>query len=491
MSGDITRRDFLGSSLIGSGAALLTATAPGCCGPRMRRRCRSPLTGLGPEWTGPGGVGDYARSNGNTHEVVNAAHTMRNGDYATRLRGAADTGETYDLVIVGAGFAGLASAYRWHKLRPNDRVLLFDVHPIFGGEAKQNEFEVDGVRLWGPQGSNGNVYPIKTAIEAGWGAPMWRELGLPEEFVWQEPKGLEKDLRIPNDVYGPMHITWESADQGFYYENKGMVVNPWANRFRDAPIPEQLKQDMIWMETFRQPPRRADWQQWLDRMTYQQFLTDVMGIKSDVASYLNPQMAAMGCGLGTDVASAYSAYRFLQPGVNAYDRYEGIGDVSDQVWLASWPGGNTGQLRYIVKNIIPGAFAGGMGLDEVLFGPVQWQNLDRANEPVRMRLSSLVVDIRHDGSPESAKRVFVTYHKDGEMRRVTARRVIVAGQQHLNKRIVADLPRQLKTAMDAFMHAPICTVNVALRNWKFLEKLGSAPCAGSTASAGFSACAAR
>ena len=55
---------------------------------------------------------------------------------------------------------------------------------------------------------------------------------------------------------------------------------------------------------------------------------------------------------------------------------------------------------------------------------------------------------------------------------MTAKRVIVAGQQHLNKRIVADLPPPLKTAMDAFMHAPICTVNVALRNWKFLEKLG-------------------
>ena len=45
-----------------------------------------PLTGLGPDWTGPGGIGDYARSNGNTHEVVNAAHAMRNGDYANWLR---------------------------------------------------------------------------------------------------------------------------------------------------------------------------------------------------------------------------------------------------------------------------------------------------------------------------------------------------------------------------------------------------------------------
>jgi spermidine dehydrogenase len=468
----ISRRDFIGSTLIGSGAALLASAAPGVLRTAQAQTMPVPLTGLGPDWTGPGGIGDYAKSNGNTHEVVNASHAMRNGDYATRLRGAADTGETYDLVVVGAGFAGLASAYRWHKERPRDSVLLFDVHPIFGGEAKQNEFEVDGVHLWGPQGSNGNVYPIDKAIDTGFGAPLWRELGLPEEFVWQEPKGLEKDLRIPPDVYGPMHITWESADQGFFYDGHGMVVNPWSNRFRDAPIPEQLKQDMIWMETFREPPRRKDWQQWLDGMTYQQFITDVMGIRSEVAKYLNPQMAAMGCGLGADVASAYSAYRFLQPGVNAYDRYLGVGDVSDQVWLASWPGGNTGQLRYIVKTIIPDAFPGGTGLNDVLFGPVQWQNLDRANQPVRMRLSSLVVDVRHEGTPDSAKHVLVTYFKDGELKRVRAKRVVVAGQQHLNKRIVADLPASLREAMNAFMHAPICTVNVALRNWKFLEKLG-------------------
>jgi hypothetical protein len=46
------------------------------------------------------------------------------------------------------------------------------VHPIFGGETKKNEFDADGVRLWGPQGSSGNVYPIKKAIEAGFGTPL-------------------------------------------------------------------------------------------------------------------------------------------------------------------------------------------------------------------------------------------------------------------------------------------------------------------------------
>ena len=162
---DITRRDFIGSTLIGSGAALLTMKAPALMREaqaaaykfKLGHTIPLPLTGLGPDWTGPGGVGDYADANGNTWKVVNAAHALRDDNYRKMLANAVDTGETVELAIVGAGFAGLGAAYRWHQQRPDDSILLFDVHPIFGGEAKQNEFEVDGYHLWGPQGSNGNV----------------------------------------------------------------------------------------------------------------------------------------------------------------------------------------------------------------------------------------------------------------------------------------------------------------------------------------------
>ena len=44
----------------------------------------------------------------------------------------------------------------------------------------------------------------------------------------------------------------------------------------------------------------------------------------------------------------------------------------------------------------------------------------------------------------------------------------------MNKRVVTDLPPAHRGAMDQFMHAPMMMVNVALRNWKFMDKLGVA-----------------
>ena len=64
---DITRRDFIGSTIIGTGAGLLYAKAPGLMRNANAQTLSVPLTGVGPEWTGPGGIGDYKNANGNTH----------------------------------------------------------------------------------------------------------------------------------------------------------------------------------------------------------------------------------------------------------------------------------------------------------------------------------------------------------------------------------------------------------------------------------------
>ncbi|MGI9228612.1 MAG: NAD(P)-binding protein, partial [Gammaproteobacteria bacterium] len=149
---EITRRDFIGGTLLGTGAGLLYGKAPALMQTANAQTMPLPLTGLGPDWTGPGGIGDYKDANGNTHDVMNAGHEIRNKTFEGMFKSAIDSGETYDVVIVGGGFSGLSAAFRYHEERPRGKSLILDNHAMFGGEAKQNEFMVDGQRLWAPQG---------------------------------------------------------------------------------------------------------------------------------------------------------------------------------------------------------------------------------------------------------------------------------------------------------------------------------------------------
>ena len=478
---EVTRRDFMGGTLLGTGTALLGMAAPATLAGEARAQTTGlPMTGLGPDWTGPGGIGDYAGKNGNTHKVVNAAHgEIRNGELDHRIANAPVVDDLYDLVIVGAGISGLTAAYVFLDKRPDAKVLILDQHEIFGGEAKQNDVEVDGYRLTAPQGSTGIVVPFAKAIESGFPSPFVRELGFPTSFVLQEPKNLKKDILVPEDMWSPMHVGWERADMAYYYEGHGMVTNPWRNGFAEAPISDRLKKAFVDLELFRTPPRRDDWAQWLDSMTYRQFLLDVAKVPADliddVCAYFGPVMAAMGCGLGPDIVSAYQAWNYMMPGVNGYSRYlNGGADPTDQVYLATFPGGNTYQAKRFLKLAKPEALTGEDTLYGLQYSTVNWDKLDRPGDRYRMRLAATVFSVVHEGAPARASAVRVTYAKDGKMHSVRARHAICAGQQHANRHICHDVSPEVRKAMNAFHHAPMLTLNVALRNWKFLENLGVA-----------------
>ena len=182
-------------------------------------------------------------------------------------------------------------------------------------------------------------------------------------------------------------------------------------------------------------------------------------------------------GLGGDQVSAYTAFEFYLPGARAYtDRYyesRGI-DPADvhQITLVSWPGGNTGTARHFVKAMIPDSIEGGNELRDVLWGRVNWQALDRPGQQVRIRLDATAVHIEHNGKPDRSDVVNVVYHKGGRLYRVRARSVVMASGGWVNKRILRDLPMQHREAYQQFYHAPILTVNVAVRNWQYMERLG-------------------
>ena len=109
-----------------------------------------------------------------------------------------------------------------------------------------------------------------------------------------------------------------------------------------------------------------------------------------------------------------------------------------------------------------------------LSGDSKWKAkvLDRKGQKVRMRLGSTAVRIEHAGSPSSSSEVYVTYVKDGKPYRVKAKGVVMASGQWINKHVIQDAPESLTNAMNQFHHAPMLTLNVAVRHWRFMEKLG-------------------
>src|SRR5690606_6431357 len=55
-----------------------------------------------------------------------------------------------------------------------------------------------------------------------------------------------------------------------------------------------------------------------------------------------------------------------------------------------------------------------------------------------------------------------------------AKAVVICSPQHVNRHICRDVSGDYREAMNEFHHAPMLVVNVAVRHWKFLEKLGIA-----------------
>jgi spermidine dehydrogenase len=69
------------------------------------------------------------------------AHALRDGH---TWPAATDTGEEYDLIVVGGGISGLAAAHFYRAQAPKSRILILDNHDDFGGHAKRNEFNLNG-----------------------------------------------------------------------------------------------------------------------------------------------------------------------------------------------------------------------------------------------------------------------------------------------------------------------------------------------------------
>ena len=455
MNESISRRDFLNGALVAGAGILLRGQLPA-------------TDSLADAWNGYGGIGDYRHSNGNTYDVLTTAHAMRDGKFERSIASAIDTGEMYDLVSVGGGISGLAAAVFFQKNK-GGRCLVLDNHPIFGGEAKRNEFRVDGHTLVAHQASAIYLVPQK----GGYTDRVYDLIGMDRRALdYQQWRGPSPEMPLGQSPYE------EPRNYGFYFgpqfgKRPGVwVIDPWGRKLEGAPLSDAVKAELMRWRTIDDDGPRPQTEgdavsRQLDAITLEDHLMARHHISRDtVRDFLSP-VEGGGYGLGPDALSAYCAYAIET-------EFPGDGDTTlgDQMF----PDGNSGFARLMVKTLIPDAFAGPRTVEAVWRNRVHFEALDRARQPTRIRLSATVVRVEHAGDPASAPHVVITYVKGKRLFRVRARSVVMAGGNWTSKHIVRDLPVSHREAYAQFYRSPCLMANVAVRNWRFLYKMGMSGC---------------
>lgn len=443
----ISRRDFLNGSLAAAGGALALPAG----------------SAVADTFTGYGGVGDYARSNGNTWPVVQAAHRLRDGAYSEAVIAAARDAGQFDLVVVGGGIAGLSAAHRFRQLRgANARILILDNHSMLGGEAKQNEFEVEGIRLLGPQGSNDFGLPGERGDSLT--DSFFKEFSLPREYQWQPWDSALKPLRFARDNYSNMDGFQETqVDVGYFFDREQGADKPcwrrniWSSALKDTPYTDAARRDLLRWRANHGPVSEEE-NRYLDTLTYREYLENVRGYDAAVTRMVEPIVGLLA-GVSTDAACARLGRQLVED--------------SARPMAVSFPGGNSPFARALLRALLPAALPG-RDFDTLLYGNVNFGALDSATQSVGMRLESTVLRVRHSGA--NADEVAVVYEQGGRLFNVHASQVVMASGGWVNKHLLVDMPEDLRAAYGQFGYAPALIVNVALRQWRFLYDLDVTAC---------------
>ena len=400
------------------------------------------------------------------------AHAMRDG---ARWDDPEDTGEEYDLVVVGGGLSGLAAAWYFREAEPDARILILDNHDDFGGHARRNEFW-HGDRMLLVQGGTEFIENFNRYDEAG--RRLMHAIGVEaERYSEYHDEELYRSAGLQNAVFFGRET----------YGKDRLVVGEgkpsWPEFLARTPLSEKARADVARIyesgDDYLPGMSREEKIRFMQLTSYQDFLTEHAGIGMEAVTYL---WRSTGWAIGFDAISTAVAAWVGWPGI------AGLG-LDDHVWgdtppgdpvFCQFPDGNATIARLLVRSLIPGV-APGHTQDDVVAARFDYDALDVEDSPIRIRLNSTVVNVRHRGEPATADEVEVSYVTGNRSYRVRGRRCVMACYNAAIPYICNELPDDQKEALSNAAKATLVFANVQIRNWQAFAnlKVQRARCPGS------------
>jgi spermidine dehydrogenase len=430
----ISRRDFLNGCLVASGALALGQFAP------LRASAAESAAGVCGDL-----VGDDARflRSGNLPSTFNVAHWLRDrrlsfapaavtlapgcDDHAGNFE-IADDGGDFDVIVVGAGIAGLSSAFYLLRERPGTRILLLEAGGSPGGNAARDEAAPLPVAA-----STAGAYCLFPYLE--FLRDIYRELGID----WQK-----YIIRSPSDCY-----FFDENTPGVKPGYRGWQLDfpsPSA-KLKNPPYSQRIMDDLArcvrdFEDWYRKPGKPNDppdisnpRYDYLSEMTLAEYLTDVL--------HCDPIVVDFYTGLTTDCmgGTAHS--------VNAHSG-----------------------ICFLSSEYVQEGFAYPGGTSEIAARLVRWLTKSGKGAAPEIRLNA--VALRVDADAASLKPgASVTYFKDGKFHKATANALIVATQSSSGRHLVDHLiDAERRAAWQEFNTVPAVVANVAVRNMAPFVELG-------------------